>query len=161
MKIHVKIFLISAFLLSAKFLSAQENAKDLFLKSTELLPKENMELAMAIDVTDAKGQLKAKELTVLMATFGEEEKTKVIWQKPERAKGTTIIITELPGQIGEIEVFTPSNGKTRKLKATEANMNLMGAEFNLASFAKYDPKELNYKLLTDTTIDLHRHHHIW
>ena len=127
--------------MSSKFLTAQENPKEIFLKATKALTTENIEMTMAIDVTDDKGHLKSKELTVLMAKFEDEKKTKVIWQKPERANGTTIVITELPGETGTIEVYTPSNGKTRKLKATDANMNMMGSEFNMMSFANYNPAE--------------------
>lgn len=149
----IKTLIISLFIFSAQFVTAQDTAKEIFLKATEALTTDNIEMVMAIDVTDDKGRLKAKELTVLMATFGEEEKTKVIWQKPERAKGTTIIITELPGETGTIEVFTPSNGKTRKLKATDANMKMMGTGFNMTSFANYNPEELIYKMLSDTTVN--------
>lgn len=149
----MKILITSLFLLSAELLSAQDNAKEIFLKATEILTTENIETVMAIDATDDKGQVKAKEMTVLMAKFGDEKKTKVTWQKPERAKGTTIIITELPGQTGDIEVYTPSNGKTRKLKATETNMKMIGTDFNMTSFANYDPDKLDYKLLNDTTIN--------
>lgn len=155
MTINVKILFISLFLFSANSVTAQDNAKEIFLKATEILTKENIEMSMAIDVTDAKGRLKAKELTVLLAKFGEEEKTKVIWKKPERAKGTTIIITETPGQIGIIEVFTPSNGKTRKLKATDANMKMMGSEFSMTNFTNYNVDELNFELLSDTLINTH------
>lgn len=137
---------------SAALLSAQDKAKELFLNSTEVLTSDNIEMTMAIEVTDNKGRLKEKQLKVLKGKFGEEEKTKVTWLKPERAKGTTIIISKLPGQTGAIEVFTPSNEKTRKLKATDSNMKLIGTEFNMASFANYDAEELNYQRLGDTTV---------
>lgn len=150
-----KILLFSLFLLSAKLLMGQHDAKEIFLNATKILTTENVEMTMAIDVTDDKGQLKAKQLTVLMAKFGEEKKTKVIWQKPERASGTTIIISELPGETGTIEVYTPSNGKTRKLRATDSNMNMMGAEFNMTNFTNYNPQELTYEMLNDTTINTH------
>lgn len=149
----LKTLIFSFLLLSAQFLSAQNNAKDIFEKATKSLKTDNIEMVMAIDVTDDKGQLKAKEMKVLLGKFGEEEKTKVTWLKPERAEGTTIVITELPGETGDIEVFTPSNGKTRKLKATDSNMKMMGTEFSMTSFANYNPDELTYKMLKDTTIN--------
>lgn len=153
MKTLIKILIVSLFLLSAKSIIAQDKAKDIFLKATNVLSTENIEMAMAIDVTDDKGQLKAKELTVLMGKFGDEEKTKVVWQQPERAKGTTIIISQPPGETGTVEVYTPSNGKTRKLKATDSNMKMIGSEFSMMSFANYKPDELKYELLSDTIIN--------
>lgn len=150
---NAKFLLISIFILSFKFLSAQDNAKSIFLKATKGLTAENIEMSMTIDVTDDKGHLKSKDLTVLMAKFDDEKKTKVVWRKPERAKGTTIVITEVPGETGTIEVFTPSNGKTRKLKATDSNMNMVGSEFNMMSFANFNAAELKYQLLNDTTIN--------
>jgi|SRR5690554_2953472 len=153
MKSPLKILIIALVFLSANSATAQDKAKDIFLKATELLKTESVEMAMAIDVTDDKGRLKSKELTVLMAKFGDEEKTKVVWQQPERAKGTTVVISQLPGETGTIEVYTPSNDKTRKLRATDANMNLIGSEFNMMSFANSNPEELNYALLNDTVIN--------
>jgi hypothetical protein len=151
--ISIKILVISIFLINSNPLVAQEKAKEIFTKATQMLTAENFEITMAIDATDGKGRLKSKELTVLLAKFGDEEKTKVTWQKPERAKGTIILITDVPNQTGIIEVYTPSNGKTRKLKATDENKNKMGAEFSITSFAKYNPDELSYELLSDTIIN--------
>jgi hypothetical protein len=151
--ISIKFLVISIFLVNTNPLVAQDKAKEIFSKATQMLTSENIEIAMAIDATDDKGRLKSKELTVLLAKFGDEEKTKVTWQKPERAKGTIIIITDIPNQTGIIEVYTPSNGKTRKLKATDENKNRMGAEFSMTSFAKYNPDELSYELLSDTIIN--------
>ncbi len=152
MNIFLKTPIAILFLFIAGNISAQDSAKETFLKATSVLTTENVEMIMAIDATDNKGRVKSKELTVWMAKFDAVDKTKVVFEKPERAKGTTIIITEEPGQIGVIEVFTPSNGKTRKLRATDSNMKMMGADFNMAGFANYNAAELNFEMRGDTII---------
>lgn len=157
---NTKILITALLLLTAKWGVAQDNAKQIFLKATDLLTIENVEMDMTIDVTDDKDRLKSKELTVLMAKFGDEDKTKVIWQKPERAKGTTIVISQLPGETGTIEVYTPSNDKTRKLRATDSNMNLIGSEFSMLSFANFKSDELKYEQLKDTLIENNSCHQI-
>ena len=63
--------------------------------SKQLL-SENMELTIEMNITDSKGRVKEKGFNILSAKFGEIEKMKVNWQKPERAKGTAIIITTPP-----------------------------------------------------------------
>lgn len=155
MKISLKLnlLIIVLFLTSTGIMVGQDNAKEIFIEATKILLTENVEMTMDVNVADDKGRLKSKSFTVLLAKFGNEEKTKVTWEKPERAKGTTVIITDTPNQTGIIEVYTPSNGKTRKLKATEENMNMMGSELSMTSFAKYNPDELNYKQLADTLVN--------
>ncbi len=155
MKINLRINLLVIILVLAgvNVLVGQDNAEAIFKKATQKLITENVEMTMDINVTDNKGRLKSKSFTVLLAKFGDEEKTKVTWEKPERAKGTTIIITDVPNEVGIVEVYTPSNGKTRKLKATQENMDMMGSELSMTSFAKYNPDELNYKQLNDTVVD--------
>lgn len=149
-KVITTLFILA---LANCYLIAQESARDIYKKASDQLLTENMEIVMEIDITDKKGQIKSKEFSVIIAKFGEEVKTMVYWQKPERAKGTTIIITDVPNETGIIEVYTPSNGKTRKLKATEDNMAMVGNEFKMTEIAKYDTEELNYRLLDDIAID--------
>jgi len=148
-----KLPIILFILLTAPLVRAQDSAKEIFLNATELISTENIEMTMTIDETNSKGQSKTKELTVLKGKFGDEERTKVTWQKPERAKGTTIIITQLPSETGTIEVYTPSNGKTRKLKATDSNMKMIGTGFGSINIANYDAENLKYEMLNDTLIN--------
>ena len=99
---------------------------------------------MELDIKDKRGRIKEKGFEVLVGTFGEVQKTKMSWQKPEAAKGTTVIFTELPDETGLIEVYTPSNGKIRKLKATPENMKMVGSEAQMTSMTSRDPEELKF-----------------
>ncbi len=126
---------------------AEEDAREIFEKATGQLLTENVELVMEIEITDRRGRVKEKELKVLMASFGETRKTRVTWQKPERAKGTTVIISDAGDDNDTIEVFTPSNGKTRKLKATPRNLKRVGSEFGMDSMIKQNPEELSFRMI--------------
>ena len=134
-------------------LSGQENAEMIFNKATEQLVSENMELVIEMNITDSKGRVKEKGFNILSAKFGEIEKMKVIWQKPKRAKGTSIIITTPPTGLGLIEVYTPSNGKIRKMKATSKNMELMGSDFNITNMRVNKSDELIYSLLDKENVN--------
>jgi uncharacterized protein (DUF2147 family) len=149
----IKLLIILCFLFCAPFVRAQDTAKEIFIKATEVLASENIEMTISIDETNDKGQSKVKELIVLKGKFGDEEKTKVTWEKPERAKGTTVIITQLPSETGTIEVYTPSNEKTRKLKATDSNMKMIGTGFNTVDIVNYDAETLKYEMLKDTLVN--------
>ena len=102
---------------------------------------------MEMEVMDKKGRVKVKGYEILMASFGDVDKTKMSWQKPVQAKGTTVIFTESPGEIGLIEVYTPSNGKTRKIKASPENKDMVGSEAMITSMTTRDPDELAFMFL--------------
>lgn len=131
----------------------QEDAREIFTRATEQMLTENMEIALEMDITDKKGRTKVKGYEILMGRLGDVEKTKMSFQKPEQAKGTTVIITKRPGETGLIEVYTPANGKTRKLKATPDNMDMVGSEAQITSMTSRDPDELAFMFLPPQEVD--------
>jgi len=131
----------------------QDDAREIFTRATDQMLTENMEIALEMDITDKKGRTKVKGYEILMGRVGDAEKTKMSFQKPEQAKGTTVIITKHPGETGLIEVYTPANGKTRKLKATPDNMDMVGSEAQITSMTARDPDELVFLFLPPREID--------
>lgn len=149
-----KIYIIALILMALNLsLSAQEEAKEIYTKATDQLLVENMQMEMELQITDKRGRVKEKGFEVYIAKFGDTEKTKMSWQKPEEAKGTTIILTEPQGETGLIEVFTPSNGKVRKLKATDDNMELVGSELSITSMPSQTTEELAFRFLDPKEIE--------
>jgi outer membrane lipoprotein-sorting protein len=150
----IKRFSIAAFLIIINLtVSAQEDAKKIYTRATDQILVENMQIQMELEITDKKGRVKEKEFEVLVAKFGDTSKTKMSWEKPEEAKGTTVILTEIPNETGLIEVFTPSNGKVRKLKATSDNLALVGSELSMTNLPDQSPDELSFKLLDSEEVD--------
>ena len=148
-KYKLLILLIAFYLPSM----GQGDAKMIFTKAMDQLLTVNMEMSMEVTETDIKGRVKEKSFDILMAKFGELEKTRMTMQKPERAKGVTIIVTHLPDETGIVEVFTPANGKTRKMKATPENMARVGSNFSLSNFASIDLDDLIWKPLGKQEVD--------
>jgi hypothetical protein len=132
---------------------AGDDGKIILEKAMDQLLTMNVEMSMEITETDTKGRVKEKGYDVLMAKFGDVEKTRMIMQKPDRAKGITIVLTNLPDEVGIIEVYTPANGKTRKMKATPQNMSRVGSNFSLSNFASADYDEISCELLGKQQID--------
>ena len=58
-----------------------------------------------------------------------------------------------PDEVGIIEVYTPANGKTRKMKATPQNMSRVGSNFSLSNYASADYDAISCKLLGKQEID--------
>ena len=137
------IFTISLILFHVS-LSAQEDPREIYDRATGQMLSGDMEILMELDIKDKKGRIKQKGFEVLVASFGEVEKTKMSWQKPVAAKGTTVVFTQHPDETGLIEVFTPSNGKTRKLKATPENMEMVGSEVQMTGMTSRDSEELKF-----------------
>lgn len=154
MKNTFKSLQVTSFILFISMtLWSQESAKEIFTRASDQLLSENMELQMEMQVKDKRGRVKEKGYEILVARFGEVEKTKMSWEKPVQARGTTVVFTERPGETGLIEVYTPSNGKIRKLRATEGNMELVGAEAQMTSITTRDPDELSFKLLAPGQVE--------
>ena len=131
----------------------QDEAELIFEEATSRLLTNNMEMTVQQKITDKKGRVKEKSFEVLMATFGEAEKTKMTMQKPDRAAGITIVVTKTPGNEGIIEVFTPANGKLRKMIATPKNMATVGSDFALSNYSSQKMEDLDIKLLEEPEID--------
>lgn len=132
----------------------QLSAKDIFDRTKEQMLSTNFEMQMDIKTVDKKSRVKKKTVHVLMAKMDQQQKTKVTWLKPERANGTTVVISDLNKDEGTIEVYTPSNGKSRKMKATPANMKMVGSEFSMTGFQAQESERLKHEyigmeLLTD------------
>jgi len=125
-------------------LHAQEAPKEILSKAVDQMMTDHLELSMDIQITDQKGRVKEKAYDILMAKFGEVELTKMVMQKPDRAKGVTVVITSLPGETGVIEVFTPANGKVRKMQATPENMERVGSNMLLSKYTSQDLNDLYY-----------------
>jgi len=125
---------------------AQDDPKMIFTRALDQMMTDHMELSMDIETTDEKGQIKKKSYDILMAKFGEVEKTRMVMQKPERAKGVTVVITNSPGETGLIEVYTPANGKVRKMKATPENMDQVGSNLILSSLTSLNREDLSHAL---------------
>ena len=154
MKQSIKALILFSFsLLISVSLWGQDDAREIFTRATDQLLTKNMELAMEMQVKDKKGRVKEKGYEILMASFGDVDKTKMTWQKPVQAKGTTVIFTERPGEIGLIEVYTPSNGKTRKLKASPDNKDMIGSEAMFTSITAQDPDELAFMFLPPQEVE--------
>jgi hypothetical protein len=150
---YIKYILVIFLVFSHQSLFGQDDARDIFVRATDQLLTENLELVMDMEVTDKKGRVKEKGYAIIMTRFGDVLKTKMSWLKPEQAKGTTVVFTERPGETGLIEVFTPSNGKIRKLKATQANMDMVGSEMQVTNITARDPDDLAFMFLPPQEVD--------
>ena len=139
------ILLISSIVITIPGL-AQDNPKAIFTRALDKMMTDQMELSMDIETTDDKGRIREKAYDILMAKFGEVEKTRMVMQKPQRAKGITVVITSTPGETGVIEVLTPANGKIRKMKATPENMDQVGSNLILSSLTSLIREGLSYSL---------------
>jgi hypothetical protein len=145
--------LISWMVLFALPAMAQEDARDILSRAIDLMLTGQMELSIHIETTEQDGRVEEKDYDILMGKFGDVEKTRMVMQKPERARGITIVITSQPQETGIIEVFTPSNGKVRKMKATAENMERVGSNMVFSSYTSQDIEDVNAGLVGRSEVD--------
>lgn len=131
----------------------QNEAEKIFIDATSRLLTKDIKMSLNQKTTDKKGRVKDKTFDVLVAKFGEEEMTKMIIKAPERAAGVTIVMSKKPNQDGLIEVYTPANGKTRKMIANKKNMATVGTDFSFSNYSSTNWEELDIKLMAPTEIE--------
>jgi len=149
----LRIYLYMLFIIWCLPVIGQDEAASVFSKATNRILTNNMEMSIHQKITDKKGRVKEKAFDVLLANFGDEEKTKMTMLKPERAAGITIILTKTPDDEGIIEVYTPANGKTRKMMATPKNIKMVGSDFFISNYSSKKKEDLEIKLLEKQEID--------
>ncbi len=137
-----------------------QNAPAIFKKATSQLLMTDMELIIEVNEIKKNGRVTEKRFQVLIGTFDNEEKIKTKILKPERAKGIAIVLTKYPDKIGLIEIFTPANGKTRKMKATQKNIELVGSGALISNYISRNQAELNIRYIEKLQIDDKSYHKI-
>ena len=139
-----KLKLIVCFLAFCFPVTGQNNAAEIFGKAADQLLTENLELSLEIKEIASNGKSKDKQYNVLIAKFGGMEKTKTVIQQPIKLKGITIVITDYADEPGLIEIFTPANGKIRKMRATSKNMDLVNSGVSISNYTSKDPNQLSF-----------------
>ena len=145
LKIYKSILWMLLFTMSPA-LHAQDEAKAIFTRAVDQLLTDQMDLSIHITTTETDGRSTVKAYDILMGSFGDTDMMRMIMQEPERARGVTIVISQLPGEEGVIEVLTPSNGKVRKMKATPENMERVGTNYILADYASKSLQEMEFTM---------------
>lgn len=148
MKFKILLFMFLTYIA----VNAQDGAI-IFKNATDQLLTTNMELSIEIKETRRNGRATEKSFNVLMGKFKDEEKIKTQILKPERAKGVTIVLTQYPETVGLIEIFTPANGKIRKMKATQKNIELVGSGSLISNYISKNQTELNIRYIEKQDIN--------
>jgi len=124
----------------------QDNAAEIFGKAADQLLTENLELSLEIKEITSNGKSKEKQYDVLISKLDGVERTKTVVQQPAKLKGITIVITDYPEDTGLIEIFTPANGKIRKMQATAKNMELVNSGVSISNYTSKDRSQLSFAL---------------
>ncbi|MGB5170756.1 outer membrane lipoprotein-sorting protein [Eudoraea sp.] len=121
-----------------------QDAEQVFEKALDQLLTQNMEMTIEIKEWSSDDKYKTRELNVLMGTFEAGEKIRTVIQQPIKAKGITILIDKKIGEMGLIEIYTPANGKIRKMKATDKNMALVNSGSSISNFGNIDTAKMRF-----------------
>ncbi|MGB5227173.1 MAG: outer membrane lipoprotein-sorting protein [Eudoraea sp.] len=141
----IKLKLLILFLPFYLPVMGQNSPEEIFEKAADQLLTENLELSLEIKEIASNGKSKDKKYDVLIGKSEGIERTKTVVQYPDKLKGITIVITDYPKEMGLIEIFTPANGKIRKMKATSKNMELVNSGVSISNYTSKDRSQLNFE----------------
>lgn len=132
---------------------AQSEAEGIFIKATEQLLSNNVKMSVNHKTSDNRGRTKEKGFDLMLAEIEGVEKLRMYMTQPERAKGVTIVMSKKAQEEGIIEVYTPANGKTRKMMANKKNMAMVGSDLSFAGYNSDDWQSLDIQLLAPTKVN--------
>lgn len=125
---------------------AQEDPKTIFSHAVDQVLTNQMKLSIHVSTTENNGRITEKAYDILLGRFGEEDMMRMVMQEPERARGVTIVITKTLEGTGVIKIFTPSNGKVRKMKATPENLERVGSSYILSGYSSKVLDDMQFTL---------------
>jgi len=148
----IKIVSILVALLAPSFIFAQ-TAREISEKATEVIEYDAMEMASTLQIYDAKGSERIRQVTTATRKFGETTKTMIKFIAPPDIKGTAMLIYDHVNAADDMWIYMPALRKTRRIVSTEKGKNFMGSEFTNADMSKPNMNDFQYTILGTESID--------
>ncbi len=143
----LKLFLSFTLLIAISVAVIAQNPKEIASKSNEMVEFESMEMLTTLNIYDARGNVRVRDVAVATRKFGEVTKTLMRFMAPPEVKGTSILVYDYPEKSDDMWVYLPSLRKSRRIVSTEKGKSFMGSEFSNADMSRPNLNDFTYKLL--------------
>ena len=127
-------------------ISAQD-AEAISKKAMDAIEVQDMEMISTINIYDAKGNVRTRQISTASRKFTECTKMLIRFLAPADVKGTTLLVHDYEDKDDSQWIYMPALRNVRRIVSTEKAKNFMGSEFTNADMSKPNLKDYNYSIL--------------
>lgn len=133
--------------------STAQTAQEITKKSMDAIEVGDMEMISSINIYDAKGNLRTRQISTASRKFADCNKMLIRFLAPADVKGTALLVYDYESQSDHQWIYMPALRKVRRILSTDKGKNFMGSEFTNADMGKPNLQDFEYTNLGATTLD--------
>ncbi len=148
MKYNNAIKAFCLFVFATFFLKTNaQDALAISQKAMDVIQVEDMEMISTINIYDAKGNVRTRQISTASRKFGDANKMLIRFLAPADVKGTTLLIHDYDDKEDSQWIYMPALRNVRRIVSTEKAKNFMGSEFTNADMSKPNLHDYTYEIL--------------
>lgn len=130
-----------------------QNAREISNKSMNATEVGDMEMISTINIYDAKGNVRTRQISTASRKFAESTKMLIRFLAPADVKGTALLVYDYENQDDSQWIYMPALRKVRRIVSTEKGKNFMGSEFTNADMSRPNQQDFDYQLIGESTFE--------
>jgi len=144
---------ITSILIFCALTVTAQNAREISRRSMNYTEVGDMEMISTINIYDAKGNVRTRQIGTASRKFSENTKMLIRFLAPADVKGTALLVYDYEDQDDSQWIYMPALRKVRRIVSTEKGKNFMGSEFTNADMSRPNQQDFDYQLIGETTLD--------
>jgi outer membrane lipoprotein-sorting protein len=130
-----------------------QSAQEISKKSMDAVEVGDMEMISTINIYDAKGNVRTRQISTASRKFADCTKMLIRFLAPADVKGTSLLVYDYNNQSDHQWIYMPALRKVRRILSTEKGKNFMGSEFTNADMGRPNLQDYTYTNLGVADID--------
>jgi hypothetical protein len=150
------VFAVTAIIgINAAFGFAEEDAKQIMVKSNDVVTLDGSEAISTLTINDGKGNQRVRKFSMASKRDAKMGVTKSVMRflEPADVKGTGILTFDYETKDDDMWLYMPALRKVRRIVSSEKTKSFMGSEFTNADITKPNVDEYTYKMVGSETMD--------
>ena len=124
-----------------------QSAQEISKKSMDAVEVGDMEMISTINIYDAKGNVRTRQISTASRKFAGCTKMMIRFLAPADVKGTSLLVYDYDNQSDHQWIYMPALRKVRRILSAEKGKNFMGSEFTNADMGKLNLTDYIYTKL--------------
>ena len=130
-----------------------QTAQEISKKSMDVVEVGDMEMISSINIYDAKGNIRTRQISTASRKFADCTKMLIRFLAPADVKGTSLLVYDYDNQSDHQWIYMPALRKVRRILSAEKGKNFMGSEFTNADMGKPNLTDYTYTKLGEVELE--------